>query len=568
MKITQVEISKFRSIENGKFYIEDIVGIVGQNNSGKTAVLRALNSFFNPELELQHYLSGANLYSTNRAIPRITITFRNIPNKVIYQNYINNGSIIFKQEFNKTRGRLDYYIKDNGNYIIAPENLLSELNIDVQFILIPTDRNLSKKNSSSILDELLKKYFSIHTARRDTLTPKVKSAYDYLNTNALNKVTKGIEGRYLANKGFDIKITTSKPITYELFLNNLEIQITEDSRDFNISECGSGIQSLVAIAIHRYLAELNHSNFIIGLEEPEINLHPQGQKELIYSLLDEVTNNNIQILFTTHSTVLVDQLEHTKIILVRKIPDNQRNFKSKILQLSANFWNQYGIQRLQYDKFHRFRNSEFFFASHVIISESPNDSELFRVLLQSKGVNIERKGISVLEISGIKSLKYAFYLLRELEIPKTLIIDKDFFFNYLNHSKVTSRYANGFFKYQLAFKNDALINEILNNQADRNQIETLLRTNHSQALNLTVKYDVIVMNYNLEMDLLSSTIAQNLAYNFLNVPVANQNTNELFVNREESLKRLDLLLHIIGNIQHRNLPNSYKSLIRRIKSLK
>lgn len=567
MKITQVEISKFRSIENGKFYIEDIVGIVGQNNSGKTTVLRALNSFFNPELELQHYLSGANLYSTNRAIPRITITFRNIPNKVIYQNYINNGSIIFKQEFNKTRGRLDYYIKDNGNYIIAPENLLSELNIDVQFILIPTDRNLSK-NNSSILDELLKKYFSIHTARRDTLTPKVKSAYDYLNTNALNKVTKGIEGRYLANKGFDIKITTSKPITYELFLNNLEIQITEDSRDFNISECGSGIQSLVAIAIHRYLAELNHSNFIIGLEEPEINLHPQGQKELIYSLLDEVTNNNIQILFTTHSTVLVDQLEHTKIILVRKIPDNQRNFKSKILQLSANFWNQYGIQRLQYDKFHRFRNSEFFFASHVIISESPNDSELFRVLLQSKGVNIERKGISVLEISGIKSLKYAFYLLRELEIPKTLIIDKDFFFNYLNHSKVTSRYANGFFKYQLAFKNDALINEILNNQADRNQIETLLRTNHSQALNLTVKYDVIVMNYNLEMDLLSSTIAQNLAYNFLNVPVANQNTNELFVNREESLKRLDLLLHIIGNIQHRNLPNSYKSLIRRIKSLK
>lgn len=566
MKIAQVEISKFRSIENGKFYIEDIVGIVGQNNSGKTAVLRSLNSFFNPDLELQHYLSGANLYSTNRAVPRITITFRNIPNKVIYQNYINNDTIVFKQEFNKTRGRLDYYIKDNGAFIIAPENLINELNTDVQFILIPADRNLSK-NNSSILDELLKKYFSIHTARRDTLTPKVKSAYDYLNNNALNKVTKGIEGRYLANKGFDIKITSSKPITYELFLNNLEIQITEDSKDFNISECGSGIQSLVAIAIHRYLAELNHSNFIIGLEEPEINLHPQGQKELIYSLLDEVNNNNIQIFFTTHSTVLVDQLEHTKIILVRKIPDNQRNFKSKILQLSPNFWNQYGIQRLQYDKFHRFRNSEFFFANHVIISESPNDSELFRVLLQSKGINIERKGISVLEISGIKSLKYAFYLLRELEIPKTLIIDKDFFFNYLNNSKAASRYASGFFRYQAVFKNDALINEILNNQAERTQIETLLRANHSQALKLTEKYDVIVMNYNLEMDLLSSNIAQNLAYNFLNVPLADRNTNEIFVNREDSLKRLDLLLHIIANIQHRNLPNSYKSLIRRIKAL-
>lgn len=511
-------------------------------------------------------MSGANLYSTNRAVPKIIITFKNIPNKAIYHNYINNNIISFKQEYNKTRRRLDYYINENGTFNIAPDSLVAELNNDVQFILIPTDRNLSRKNTS-ILDELIRKYFSIHTARRDTLTPKVKTAFDYLKNNALNKVTTGIEGRYLANKGFDIKITTSRPVTYELFLNDLEIQITEDNKDFNLSECGSGIQSLVAIAIHRYLAELNHSNFIIGLEEPEINLHPQGQKELIYSLLDEVANNNIQVLFTTHSTVLVDQLEHTKIILVRKIPDNQRNFKSKLLQLSPNFWNQYGIQRLQYDKFHRFRNSEFFFANHVIISESPNDSELFRVLLQSKGVNIERKGISVLEISGIKSLKYAFYLLRELEIPKTLIIDKDFFFNYLNNSKAASRYSNGFFRYQTVFKNDALINEILNNQTDRNQIETLLRTNHSQALKLTVKYDVIVMNYNLEMDLLSSIIAQNLTYNFLNIPNADRNTNELFVNREDSLKRLDLLLHIIGNIQHRNLPNSYKGLVRRIKSL-
>lgn len=567
MKIAQVEISKFRSIENGKFFIENIVGIVGQNNSGKTAVLRALNSFFNPDLELPHYLSGANLYSTNRAVPRIIISFSNIPNKGIYQNYINNNTIIFKQEFNKTRGRLDYFIKENGAFIVAPENLINELSLDVQFILIPADRSLSK-NNSSILDELLKKYFSIYTARRDTITPKVKSAYDYLNNNALNKVIKGIEGKYLANKGFDIKITTSKPITYELFLNDLEIQITEDSRNFNILECGSGIQSLVAIAIHRYLAELNHSNFIIGLEEPEINLHPQGQKELIYSLLDEVTNNNIQILFTTHSTVLVDQLDHTKIILIRKIPDNQRNFKSKILQLNPNFWNQYNLQRLQYDKFHKFRNSEFFFANHVIISESPNDSELFRMLLQSKGINIERKGISVLELSGITSLKYAFYLLRELEIPKTLIIDKDFFFNYLNTSKAASRYANGFFRYQTIFKNDPLINEILINQIDRNQIQALLRTNHSQALKLTEKYDVIVMNYNLEMDLLSSTIAQSLAYDFLNVPLANRTTHEIFVNREESLKRLDLLLHIIDNIQHRNLPNSYKSLVRRIKALK
>ena len=75
MKIKKVEISKFRSIETGSFDIDDILGIVGQNNSGKTAILRALNSFFNPKKELQYFLSGVNLYSTNRAIPKIIISF-------------------------------------------------------------------------------------------------------------------------------------------------------------------------------------------------------------------------------------------------------------------------------------------------------------------------------------------------------------------------------------------------------------------------------------------------------------------------------------------------------------
>lgn len=98
MRIKKVEISKFRSIENGSFHIEDIVAIVGQNNSGKTAVLRALNSFFNPQIELPHYISGVNLYSTKRAVPRITISLINIPNKVTYSAFINNGELKIKQE--------------------------------------------------------------------------------------------------------------------------------------------------------------------------------------------------------------------------------------------------------------------------------------------------------------------------------------------------------------------------------------------------------------------------------------------------------------------------------------
>ena len=569
MKIQKVEIFKFRSIENGSFHIDDILGIVGQNNSGKTAILRALNSFFNPQIEIQHYLSGVNLYSTNRAVPRIILTFINIPNKPVYTPFIINGELKIKQEFNKTRNRLEYSVFNNGAFESASDIFINTLKEDVQFILIPTDRTSSfySKNGSAVLRELLDLFFANHTSKRNTLTPKVKDAFDYLTKNALNKVAQGIEGRYLTNKGFGFKIGTNAPISYELFLNDLEILINEDGKEFNLKDCGSGIQSLVAIAMYRYIAELKHNNFIIGLEEPETNLHPQGQKELIYTLFEQVQNNNIQVLFTTHSTVLVDQLDHTKIILIRKLPDNQRAFKSKILQLRSDFWSHYGLQRLQYDKFHKFRNSEFFYANHVLVTESPIDSTVFSTLLENKGIKIERKGISVLQLDGITSLKYAFYILRDLEIPKTMIIDKDFFFNYQNGDKANSRYASGFFNYQNTYKNEQLIIDIFTNPVERQQIEGLLTTNHSRALDISVKYDVICMKYTLEMDLVASTIAQNLIFNHLNVPLANRNTNEILIVREKSLKKLDTLLYVINNLAHRNLPNSYKRLVKRIKDI-
>lgn len=567
MKIRKVEISKFRSIESGGFDIENIIGIVGQNNSGKTCVLRALNSFFNPNLELNHYISGINLYSTNRAVPRIIVHFEDIPLKPSYIPFIINNTIIIKQEFIKSKNRLEYFILNNGTYEIANEILVKELNKDVQFVLIPTERTMSvfNNNENTVLKELLQIFFTNHTSRRDTLTPKVKNAFDYLNKNALKKVAQGIEGRYLTNKGFQFHIGTNSQISYELLLNDLQILINEDGREISLSECGSGIQSLVAIAIYKYLADLKHSNFIIGLEEPETNLHPQGQKELIFTLFDQINESNIQVLFTTHSTVLIDQLDHTNIVLVRKVKDSHRAFKTKILQLRKDFWTYYSLQKIQYNKFHNFSNSDFFFANHVVITESPIDSNVFRSLLDMKGIKLERNGISVLKLDGIKNLKYAFFLMRDLEIPKTIVVDKDFFFEYQNGDKESSRYASGFFKYKTVFKKEPLINEIIHNSSQRQQLERLLTSNHSRALDILEKYEVICFKYNLEMDLVASTNAQNLIYSFLSV--LNQNTNEILIRNKNEIKRLETLLHIISNLEQRNLPNSYKRLIKRIKGL-
>lgn len=56
MRIEYIEINKFRSIEKCQITLDTVNAIVGQNNSGKSALIRALNAFFNPEDEKQSFL--------------------------------------------------------------------------------------------------------------------------------------------------------------------------------------------------------------------------------------------------------------------------------------------------------------------------------------------------------------------------------------------------------------------------------------------------------------------------------------------------------------------------------
>ena len=93
----------------------------------------------------------------------------------------------------------------------------------------------------------------------------------------------------------------------------------------------------------------------------------------------------------------------------------------------------------------------------------------------------------------------------------------------------------------------------------------MLTSNHSRALDLTLEFDVLCMKYNMEMDLVASTTARNIIYQKLNIQTANRNTLNLLTNFENGLKKLDLLLHVISNLPHPNLPNSYKRLVRRFK---
>ena len=65
MKIKELHIEKFRAILKCDIEFKDIMAIVGENNSGKTTILRALNAFFNFEEEEYFFINNMYQFAVN-----------------------------------------------------------------------------------------------------------------------------------------------------------------------------------------------------------------------------------------------------------------------------------------------------------------------------------------------------------------------------------------------------------------------------------------------------------------------------------------------------------------------
>ncbi len=562
MKIEKVIIWNFRSIQKGEFYINNILCIVGSNNSGKSAVLRAINSFFNFEEEKDHFINGVHQYSKS-SIAKIELVFTNVPAKSIYNSKINSDKKLYVQiSFNKDGKNLHYKYKKSSKYIDTEESILLEIKKDIQYVYIPIirDHNQIITSEKTILKRVLDVFLENHTKKRDILTPKVVNAGEYLNKIALNKVAKEIGEKYLHNRNFEISIKHSNALDYKVLIDDLQVFIQEKGRSIPISECGSGIQSLMIISLYNYYSSLRNSNVIFGIEEPEISLHPHSQKEFLNELVKGTSVGNNQIIMTTHSTVMIDQMDHLDVLLTRKVNDKIRGFKTELQQLSSNFWDKYGINDLKFKNFYKYKNSDFFFANIVIVVEGNIDAEVFRTLLKKNGVDLEKEGVSFLPLAGIKNFQYAYYLLKELKINKLFILDKDFFFDYINVEKSKSRGPDGFFKYKKTYKNKTNINTLLPIISDRDTLEKIFHKNQNKSNQILERYDTICMAYNLEMDLVASPSLLNEFYKSLMIESSNQSTKEILENYSNKIKKLDLLIPLVESIQIKNLPNSYNRI--------
>lgn len=566
VKIKNVLIKNFRSIKSAEFTIDNITALVGENNSGKTSVLRALNAVFNYSDEEPYFKNESHKYSP-RANTYITIRIFDEHNSLGRKNFFKNGEIIVEFIYKYSNRKKSIVIKNSREIKLDDSKIdfMDELNKYLNYIYISTNRSDANTiwAEESLFKRLLVSYMNKHTERRDRLSSSVKKASNKIYENALKQLEIQLDKLHLQNKPIEYKLNFDNNIDYLSLLDKVNISISNNGDSFLIRDWGSGTKSLAIIAMHRALAQINGSSIILGIEEPEMNLHPQAQKRFIQSLKESIEdgNNEVQTLFTTHSTVLIDELQPEQVLLVKRVTDNIRNFHSEVHYLSKNFWEKSGISYSGYKNFYDIRNSEFYFSKYVIICESSIDEKVIRYLIQDS-LSVELADVSIINLGGVKNLNYAIYLLRDLKIPFVTILDKDFFFDYKNDDLDSSRDNKGFPQYKNRFTTDPKKRKVINDFLKSRNIENAeLHVNQYRLLWNDLSDDgFLVMKYSLEVDLILSQHACNVYRVLLNKTETDNIRKTLLCDCKKSIKNRENILHVLNTLEPREYPESYKKI--------
>lgn len=277
------------------------------------------------------------------------------------------------------------------------------------------------------------------------------------------------------------------------------------------------------------------------------------------SLRESLNDKEIQTIFTTHSTVMIDSLGHDDIILVRRIPDNKRDFCSKLSQISEDFWENYSLQKFKHYQYFNYKNSDFFFSKYVVLAESKIDCQVFEKLI-SNDLKNNIADISFLDAGGVENLKYPYFLLKELEIPFTIIVDRDFFFLYINNNELnrSRNTRTGLPMYSDVLKNDDLINEIFSDESKREKLIEMHKLGFRKFFQYISAFHILSMNYCLEMDLTCSSKAREHYYYLLRI--VDKKQKSLLVNNAKAIKKVENINSVIENINIIHYPESYKKI--------
>ncbi|MDA3046970.1 ATP-binding protein [Campylobacter sp. VBCF_06 NA8] len=258
--IKSITIKNFRSIVEQTIEFDKFTCLVGNNDCGKSNILKALNLFFNKQTDFNTEFDFDRDYSKfakkrNEKAEEITISIAfNLPSKKYKDNVITWKKI----------WRQNGFFGDNMNDIVSSRsktrNLLEN---KIKYQYIPAIK------SNEYFKDLMSKMYDSMMDSADKNLSNINKKY----SDELQKITKNLT-ETLSNT-LDINSVIEMPKNLSVLFKNLEFSTSDNFvKEINLARRGDGIRTRHIPSILKYIDDNMESSkvkriFIWGYEEPE-----------------------------------------------------------------------------------------------------------------------------------------------------------------------------------------------------------------------------------------------------------------------------------------------------------
>jgi len=321
-RIKKISIEGYRSIRELigiEFPPGKPVVLVGENNAGKSNIVKALQLVLGPFWPGSHEPEDHEFFGRNRSHPiEITIDFD--PKDLLGNRY---QRVVWRYD---PSAREPIYFRGFDSF--GNDGPVRNEDRDTcMCVVVEADRNLayhlSYSSKRTLLSRLMHR-FHRELRRHETVRTDLEGLFEQIKAKfhevpAFKEFVKSLQqelGDLISTMQHQLQVDFEayNPVN---FFHALRLQAAESGEPRTLEEMGTGEQQVLALAFAYAYAKAFHGGLILVIEEPEAHLHPLAQQWLAKRLKSRC-EEGLQVLITTHSPAFVSVEGLEGLVLVYK----------------------------------------------------------------------------------------------------------------------------------------------------------------------------------------------------------------------------------------------------------